>query len=379
MLAGVLLDQPTTRRPFYEGIDCLRAGAVFLVLWSHAAPLMPPDWREAISAPWFRPGFWGVTIFFAISGFLVIGQLIDLVCGWRAESLKVFVLRRWLRTVPTYWLLLLLLLGVGWLSWPGWSTWLANGLFLQGSITGQPTLLPVAWSLVIEEWSYLAFAAFTLVLVGVRSLIPMDARRTMGVVLLALLLLPGLAGALRSSGVAEGIAVRELKQGLLMQVDALAYGGLLAWFYRRATQRFDAIAQRGMGLFVLLLGVLSVFSLSGADLFRNVSAPVPSLSQAWLTWGFYPIAGCLASALLLSAWQFRYASLPRGWEQPVRILSRCSYSVYLIHIPFAGLLVGMPLPPALKLLLYLIGSIVLGDVCWRLLEQPFMRLRKRLR
>ena len=81
MLAGVLLDQPTTRRPFYEGIDCLRAGAVFLVLWSHAAPLMPPDWREAISAPWFRPGFWGVTIFFAISGFLVIGQLIDLVCG----------------------------------------------------------------------------------------------------------------------------------------------------------------------------------------------------------------------------------------------------------------------------------------------------------
>ena len=340
---------------------------------------MPPDWREAISAPWFRPGFWGVTIFFAISGFLVIGQLIDLVCGWRAESLKVFVLRRWLRTVPTYWLLLLLLLGVGWLSWPGWSTWLANGLFLQGSITGQPTLLPVAWSLVIEEWSYLAFAAFTLVLVGVRSLIPMDARRTMGVVLLALLLLPGLAGALRSSGVAEGIAVRELKQGLLMQVDALAYGGLLALFYRRATQRFDAIAQRGMGLFVLLLGVLSVFSLSGADLFRNVSAPVPSLSQAWLTWGFYPIAGCLASALLLSAWQFRYASLPRGWEQPVRILRRCSYSVYLIHIPFAGLLVGMPLPPALKLLLYLIGSIVLGDVCWRLLEQPFMRLRKRLR
>ena len=193
---------------------------MFLVLWSHAAPLMPPDWREAISAPWFRPGFWGVTIFFAISGFLVIGQLIDLVCGWRAESLKVFVLRRWLRTVPTYWLLLLLLLGVGWLSWPGWSTWLANGLFLQGSITGQPTLLPVAWSLVIEEWSYLAFAAFTLVLVGLRSLIPMDARRTMGVVLLALLLLPGLAGALRSSGVAEGIAVRELKQGLLMQVGA---------------------------------------------------------------------------------------------------------------------------------------------------------------
>ena len=63
----------------------------------------------------------------------------------------------------------------------------------------------------------------------------------------------------------------------------------------------------------------------------------------------------------------------------MRILSRCSYSVYLIHIPFAGLLVGMPLPPTLKLLLYLIGSIVLGDVCWRLLEQPFMRLRKRLR
>ena len=86
---------------------------MFLVLWSHSGHLLPDAWRPFLTPVWFRPGFWGVTIFFAISGFLVIGQLIDGVMGRRQETLKVFVLRRWLRTVPTYWILLSLLSGSG--------------------------------------------------------------------------------------------------------------------------------------------------------------------------------------------------------------------------------------------------------------------------
>ena len=68
-------------------------------------------------------------MFFSISGFLVIGQLLDMVTGHRQETLKVFVARRWLRTVPTYWILLVLFSGTGAVAWLGWSPLILNGLF----------------------------------------------------------------------------------------------------------------------------------------------------------------------------------------------------------------------------------------------------------
>ena len=56
------------------------------MLWSHAGPLLPETWPSVLSANWFRPGFWGVTIFFAISGFLIIGQLLDVSMDRRRET-----------------------------------------------------------------------------------------------------------------------------------------------------------------------------------------------------------------------------------------------------------------------------------------------------
>ena len=48
------------------------------------------------------PGLLGCYDFFAISGFLVVGQLIDIATDKRGELLRAFVLRRWFRAVPTY-------------------------------------------------------------------------------------------------------------------------------------------------------------------------------------------------------------------------------------------------------------------------------------
>ena len=101
---------------------------MFLVLWSHSGHLLPDAWRPFLTPVWFRPGFWGVTIFFAISGFLVIGQLIDGVTGRRQETLQVFVFRRWLRTVPTYWILLSWLSGSGVVVRLGWKVFLPLSL-----------------------------------------------------------------------------------------------------------------------------------------------------------------------------------------------------------------------------------------------------------
>lgn len=356
----------------------MRAGAVFLVLWSHAGPLLPESWRHLLYANWFRPGFWGVTIFFAISGFLIIGQLLDVVTGRRQETMKVFVLRRWFRTVPTYWILLVALCGTGVVIWLGWRTLILNAFFVQGQFIGVPALLPVSWSLVIEEWSYLFFATFAALLLFCRRRYQLAHGLSEIFFFVLLLILPLLTGALRWTALDHGASVQMLKQGLFLQLDALSYGGLLAWWMRRSPDHFYRFARSGAVIMPLLIGVTSLVSTTVPDLFRNVMNPLPEASRLWVAFGFYPTVGLLSSALIAASWRFRYSLLPITLRRAFRELSRCSYSVYLLHMPFVSLLSRFSMPIALRLFLYLFGSIAIGSLCWRYLERPFMRLRSRV-
>ena len=128
----------------------------------------------------------------------------------------------------------------------------------------------------------------------------------------------------------------------------------------------------------LLIGVTSLVSTTVPDLFRNVMNPLPEASRLWVAVGFYPTVGLLASALIAASWRFRYSLLPIMLQIAFRELSRCSYSVYLLHMPFVSLLLRFSMPVVLRLLLYLFGSIVIGSLSWRYLERPFMRLRSRV-
>ncbi len=348
------------------------------MLWSHAGPLLPEAWRHVLYADWFRPGFWGVTIFFSISGFLIIGQLLDVVMARRQETLRVFVLRLLFRTVPTYWILLALLCSTGVVLWLGWHTFVLNAFFIQGQLIGVSALLPVSWSLVIEEWSYLFYAAFAGLLLLCRRRYQLKNEALELCFLLLLLILPCLSGILRWIALDQGASVKTLKQGLFMQIDALAYGGLLAWWLRRSPEKFHRVARSGVVIVPLLIVVISGVSTSASDLFRDVMDPLPEASRLWIAFGFYPVVGVLASALIAASWRFRYSLLPEAIYRACRELSRCSYSVYLLHMPIVSLLLRFTMPTALRLIIYLFGSIVVGSLSWRCLERPFMRLRTRV-
>ena len=334
--------------------------------------------RTLLYSSFFRPGFWGVTLFFSISGFLIIGQLLDIASGSRNESLRVFVLRRCLRTLPTYWLVTVLVLLAGLVAWPGGSV-LAFNLLLVQSVAGVGSVLPVAWSLVIEVWSYLMFASLAWVsrfLVAhdwwlQRSLPRIFPREVF--VICSLIVLPLLASCIRFDWSVHGASVQQLKQGLAPQLDALVYGGMLAWLQRWCPPFFERLA-RSLWLMPLCLVLMSLVTATVPFLFANVDQPVPLESTVWLAFGFYPCVGLLASLLLLSLWRFRYESLPLRLDQFCRWLSRCSYSVYLLHLSVVALIA--PLGAGfLAFLAYLFCSIVCGSIGWRFLERPFTRLR----
>jgi hypothetical protein len=93
------------------GLDLARAAAVCSVLIAHAS-LFYAEGHPAARYVLIIFGVVGVEIFFALSGFLVGRQLLRVAEGdasaWR------FLLRRWYRTLPNYYLFLLVNAALAW-------------------------------------------------------------------------------------------------------------------------------------------------------------------------------------------------------------------------------------------------------------------------
>ena len=84
------------------GLDVVRGFAILMVLSYHVIATFGPQfsgWRHSFIAI-FEYGRTGVHLFFVLSGFLITGILID--SREDGDYYKVFYLRRLLRIVPAY-------------------------------------------------------------------------------------------------------------------------------------------------------------------------------------------------------------------------------------------------------------------------------------
>ncbi len=149
------------------GLDVLRALAILFVVIEHGTELLPE--KLQIISRLFR--FDGVTIFFVLSGFLIGGILIKLL-----EKNKVtlpillnFWKRRWFRTLPNYFLMLIFLMLLDILFNPdafSVENVAPYFIFAQNLFQPHPWFFHEAWSLSIEEWFYLIIPA--LIMVSIR-------------------------------------------------------------------------------------------------------------------------------------------------------------------------------------------------------------------
>lgn len=91
-------------RQIFPGLTLLRAIAITLVMICHAALIATTAGMTA-TEPWRVGGTLGVDLFFALSGFLIGGLILDSGEGFREKSvLTGFWLSRGLRTLPNYFL-----------------------------------------------------------------------------------------------------------------------------------------------------------------------------------------------------------------------------------------------------------------------------------
>ena len=140
---------------YNSALDGLRGVAILLVILSHA------------HAPLFDGAFYGVDLFFVLSGFLIGGQLLRPLARGEAPSLRAFYLKRAFRILPAFWAVLAVyLLWPGFREAPGMEPWWKFASFVVNLDIDYASnaAFSHAWSLCVEEHFYLLFPALALLL-----------------------------------------------------------------------------------------------------------------------------------------------------------------------------------------------------------------------
>lgn len=301
-------------------IEVLRAIAVLGVVFHHAFNNLfawaTPDMQA------FRGHFqfwWGVDLFFAISGFVIARDLLPRLATaqensqfWRTAG--GFWIRRAGRLLPSAWLWLLLpLAAVALFNQSGVFGDLrtnlmatlagigqfANFRFADSFMSYDYGVTFVYWSLALEEQFYLVLPLLALLL-----------RRWLPWFLIALVV----------------VQFFQLRTPLLMvlRTDAIALGVLLAvWSHSISYRRFEP---RLIGRH-WLLGLTLLISLG------TLLAWLSSANQQWLTYRIGLIAMFSAILVLIASYDRNYL-LPAGILQRLMLwIGSRSYAIYLIHIP----------------------------------------------
>ena len=105
-----------------------------------------------------------VEVFFIISGFVLAPQIINLLNKNSFENYKIFILRRWYRTIPLYVLSLTIIsILLGKLI----SFDILKYLFFVQNFTSiwvENDYFSIAWSLSVEEWFYIIFPLYLIII-----------------------------------------------------------------------------------------------------------------------------------------------------------------------------------------------------------------------
>jgi peptidoglycan/LPS O-acetylase OafA/YrhL len=145
------------------GLDLLRSIAILLVLFSHGFDPFLAEYFPNLRLLIFMDG---VDLFFVLSGFLIGTILLkqfNRYPNYQPKIIISFWKRRWMRTLPNYYFILLLILFIpvilpfikGKSSLIPFEIWGAFLIFSQNLFSPQVNFFSEAWSLAVEEWFYL--------------------------------------------------------------------------------------------------------------------------------------------------------------------------------------------------------------------------------
>jgi peptidoglycan/LPS O-acetylase OafA/YrhL len=405
----------SVRRGRLEFLDVLRGVAALMVVFQHGAEIVSRSylrWSVAV----FRPGEFGVVLFFIVSGFIIPASM------ERYQSLRKFWIGRVFRLFPLYWVVVVTAVAIHALlnRYPLTPAYLAaprrNGLLnltMLQDFLHVDAVIGASWSLSYELVFYL-LVSILFVAGANRASVPASVVATSSIVLIGLFLPAGVTSSVL--GGVDGWRALTLDKGAQFLVMATILIAVLV--ARRARDR--ARGWVGVGLVVITLPLLlnqpldlwfslSLFALmfAGTVFFRMASGAVnrrtgylvvgfavatvlgtihtwtvPHVGLAGATITAWPEIATFGGAAAVFAVFHRLRA--RRFPSVLTWLGAISYSVYLVHGVVLNLVPQVPRPvlgvPAgvLTVTVWIGLTVGVSALTYRFVEVPFQEFGKKL-
>lgn len=326
------------------GLDALRVTGAFLVLFAHGGYFLFPAWP--VFDAYVLAGWLGTEVFFALTGFLVMREVLALDAGELRLAGR-YVAWRLLRILPLFWLALAVraLLGASDAPPDAWRF----ALLAQNLAWPHPSFFGEAWNLPI-------IVLFSLFAPGLLVVARTPWRAAwIGV---AALLAVGLL--LRAGWIAEGAPRwdEDVRKIVLPRLDACAWGALAALLHLRTR------VAAWMPLLVAMLALAAAVAMFWA-LPRDASAPAKFAT--------FTASGIGMAALCLA--------LARP-ARPRALLARLARWVYPLYLANMPLLIGFsligfgqtlsPVSSVLRFVAWVVASLALAALLHYVLERPLL-------
>lgn len=358
-----MTDVPTAAQPTppdrLASLDVLRALAVLLVLGRHVLDPVTnlPESVSMVLRAWRSFGWFGVDLFFVLSGFLVSGLLFNEYRRYGSVRALRFFGRRGFKIYPGFYVLM----AVTWF-WMG--SKLPTKLFVYEALFVQNYLGIIwnhTWSLAVEEHFYAGLAL--LVWLVCRKATSPDPFRWLPAFTVALALVVLGLRVVAFSNNPQG----DLLMPTHLRIDALMFGVALCYGWTWHKEKLERFVEKyGRSVLIVSLGLLM----------PSVLRPLEGdgvVNTIGLTTNYLGFGGLVLLAVTRR-------SIPNALK-PLAWLGYYSYSIYLWHMPmwlWARMLFEKRAGHGAAVTAYFVGSLIFGVVAALVIELPMLRVRERL-
>ncbi len=344
------------------GLDIYRALAILIVVYQHSRMLIADHFPGMPGLSFID----GVDVFFVLSGFLIGTILLRtfLADNFSISSVTVFWKRRWLRTLPNYFLVLLLVFVIAQITGSAQNFNLRYLFFAQNLTSGPPDFFPESWSLSVEEWFYLLLPLFLFTIWKATGFKKEYIFLSVAVLFIIFSTFLRLHTINSYEAITGEIWDQYFRKTVLMRFDMLMFGILAAYF----RYKFEGLWKKWKVLLFICGVILMVIT-------------VNYFFEEWYIYLYISLMGISLMLMLPLAESLK--KIPEWINSPFRFISVISYSMYLLN--YSILLLNVKKWFTLSdlsesitaFVLYWLMLFTLSFLLYRLFEKPMMDLRER--